>query len=146
MMLIKHHLKHDNPQITAFSPISVMVLDSIFWFVPHRKKTQNITSLLHSFHGFNNSRSFLLPLKCCLPHWRRWGRLWLPARCQIPAASADGRGGASCRPALTRRTAEPEPPLGRARRELRSRHDTGLAHLPAQLLWIGKRGSSRTWV
>lgn len=86
------------------------------------------------FNSFNKNLSLSLPLKCCLPHWRRWGHLWLPARCQIPAASADGRGGASCRPALTQQTAGPEPPPDRERRELRSQHDTELVHLPAHLL------------
>lgn len=70
-----------------------------------------------------------LPLKCCSPRWRRWGRLWLPARDQTPAASAVGRGGASCRPAPTPQTAEPEPPQGPVQRAQTSPRGIVLADL-----------------
>lgn len=67
-----------------------------------------------------------LQLKCCPPRWRWW--VHLPARCQTPAASGGGHGGASCRPAPTPRKAEPEWPLGPERRELMSPHGTELVH------------------
>lgn len=76
----------------------------------------------------------LLPLKCCLRHWKWWDRLWLPAQRQTPAVSADVHDGAFCKPAQILQTAEPERPLGQVRRELMSPHDIELAHLLG--LWV----------
>lgn len=88
--------------------------------------------------SFQLEHHLFLPLKCCLPHWKWWGRLWLPAQCQIPAASADGHGGASCRPVQTILTAGPGPPLDPVQTEPTSQHDTVQAHLLG--LWKEETG------